>query len=241
MKKVLLSIVAMMAISAPVANAIEFLDQGLPDKLFVFGVRGGVNVSNLSDNKYSVETEMRWSNHNWKAGFTAGAVCDINIRNFLTLQPGFFFQTRSNEYDHMSAAIDGTSVEYQKGSRCSYYFQIPILASYRVMLTEEIQGQIDFGPYFMYGLGGEDDFDYFGMDFDVPENERIKQFSGDVDYFGDKGAIKGYDWGFKFGTGVVFLEKYYLGIHYEAGCRDVWKDRYKGFNKAWNFTVGYNF
>lgn len=43
------------------------------------------------------------------------------------------------------------------------------------------------------------------------------------------------------GTGIQVLDHYYLGVHYEAGCTKVWKHSLAGRNKAWTFTIGYDF
>ena len=250
MRKTLLSIVAMLAFATPFVSAQdqEFFDAGLPEKLFTIGIRTGVNTSNLSDNRSSAITDLRSARNQWKAGFSIGAVVDINVRNFLVLQPGFFLQTRSHDYNY---TMVGQNADYWgniEGNRSCSYFQIPILASLRKDFTEDLQVQVDFGPYFMYGIGGEDEQKYFEVDFGTPQADKeINSGYREYDYFGSDGAVKGYDWGFKFGAGVVVMKHYYIGVHYEAGCRNVLKTpegskhEYSGRNKAWNFTVGYNF
>lgn len=249
MKKTILSIVAMLAFatSSLSAQVQDFFDAGLPEKLFTFGVRAGVNTSNLSDNRSSAISDLKLARNQWKAGFTIGAVADINIRNFLVLQPGFFIQTRNHDYSY---TMVGEGRDYWgniEGNRSSSYIQIPILASLRKDFTEELQVQVDFGPYFMYGIGGEDEQKCFEANFGGAEGEKFNSYYHEDDYFGDDGTVKGYDWGFKMGAGVVIMKHYYVGIHYEAGCRNVLKTpdgskhEYSGRNKAWNFTVGYNF
>ena len=249
MRKTILSIVAMMAVASPFVKAQEqnFFDAGLPEKLFTFGIRTGVNTSNLSDNRSSAISDLRSARNQWKAGFTIGAVVDINVRNFFVLQPGLFIQTRNHDYNY---TMIGENVDYWKnieGNRSCSYFQIPILASLRKDFTDELQVQVDFGPYFMYGIGGEDEQKCFEANFDGPESNKINSGYYEEDYFGRDGAVKGYDWGFKIGAGVVIMKHYYVGVHYEAGCRNVLKTpdgskhEYSGRNKAWNFTVGYNF
>lgn len=249
MRKTLLSIVAMLALATPFANAQEqeFFDAGLPETLFTFGIRTGVNTSNLSDNRSSSMSDLRSARNQWKAGFSIGAVADINIRNFLVLQPGLFIQTRNHSYNYTMVSENANYWGNIEGNRSSSYIQIPILASLRKDFTEELQVQVDFGPYFMWGIGGEDEQKCYEVDFDAPEPEKINSYYHETDYFGDKGAVKGYDWGFKMGASVVIMKHYYVGVHYEAGCRNILKTpegskhEYSGRNKAWNFTIGYNF
>lgn len=246
MRKIILSIIAYLSLLPVSAQEFDFFDAGLPDRLFVLGVRAGVNTSNLSDNFSSSVSDMQWTHNQWKAGVSAGIVCDINIRNFLTLQPGFFLQRRNHDYLYMLTNESAEYLSYYEGNRSSTYFQVPILASLRMDLTSKVQWQVDFGPYFLYGIGGDDEGRYFEVRFNDADN-RISETAYENDFFGSKGQVKGYDWGFKMGTGIVIMEKYYVGVHYEAGCRNVLKQsennlwKYSGHNKAWQFSIGYNF
>ena len=76
---------------------------------------------------------------------------------------------------------------------------------------------------------------------------NVAEYSAETDYFGDEGSYRAYDWGFKMGFGLLIKEKYYVGAHYDAGCRNAHRynpyadKEVSGRNKAWNFTVGYNF
>ncbi len=247
MKKIFLSLIAFVMASTSIAQTSDFFDHGLPDRLFVLGVRMGVNTSNLSDNYSTERANMIFARNQWKAGFTVGAVMDINVRNFLTLQPGVFLQTRNHDYSHIFVGDDAKYFKSYQGNRSSSYIQIPILASLRKQFTPELQVQVDFGPYFMYGIGGSDEYRCYSSNFLETGEERIESYRGEEDFFGSDGAVKGYDWGFKFGAGAVIMDHYYIGVHYEAGCRNILKkdkltrQEYSGHNKVWNFTIGYNF
>ncbi len=245
MKKILCSAIVMVAMAIPSSRAIT-LDTGNPDKPFAFGVRVGANCSNLSNNYISSMSDVSMFDGNWGAGFMAGAVIDVNIKKYLVLQPGFFFETRSCSYYKVS--IDGSvpSMENRDGRYTSTYFKIPLIMSFRLALAPSIETQFDFGPYFQFGLGGSEKVDVCSLSADVPGGEmEVGRYKGD--YFGHKGFVRDYDWGFKMGVGMLLMQHYYVGVHYEAGCRNVLypvedsRRDVNGRNKAWDFTVGYVF
>ena len=48
--------------------------------------------------------------------------------------------------------------------------------------------------------------------------------------------------GLKMGTGLNIFKHYYVGVHYVAGLRDVYKVKgFGGRNKTWSFVLGYDF
>ncbi|WP_281509401.1 outer membrane beta-barrel protein, partial [Muribaculum intestinale] len=79
-------------------NAQTIFDTGVPENLFRFGVRLGFNTSNLTNNYDKVMSGVEWKDNQWRGGFNAGFVVDINFRNFFAIQPGAFIYTRKNDY-----------------------------------------------------------------------------------------------------------------------------------------------
>ncbi len=265
MKKILCSLAVMIAAAVPAMQAIT-LDTGNPEKPFAFGVRVGANCSNLSGNYSVAFPEVTSYNSRWGAGLELGAVFELNIKKYLVLQPGFFFQTRSNDYQMVSIGVDEkkTSIENRDGGYTSTYFKIPIIMSFRLALSSDLEWQVDFGPYFQFGLGGSEKYDVYSISAtenlalvpvspenssNVVTNYSVKFDNGRYkrDYFANSGFVRDYDWGFKMGTGLVVMKHYYIGVHYEAGCRNVLmpvedsRKELDGRNKAWTFTAGYVF
>ena len=235
-----------MSLAAMQAGAQLTIDTSNTDRPFNIGVRVGANTSNLSNNMLNVVPGIHSSSVDWKAGFVGGVVVDIKMRNFFALQPGFFFETRSDSFQRVKVTDgDVTHMEIVDGDRSSSYFKIPILASFRFMIGSNVEWQIEAGPYFSFGLGGSEKYSL--LTAGEPDNGSLYKRP----LFGDKGFVKPYDWGFKMGTGLVLMEHWYVGIHYEAGCRNVLKPNahasntsfpdLSGHNKAWDFTIGYNF
>ncbi len=226
-------------------SSAQLLDAAIPESPLGLGVRVGVNTSNISNNYADAIDGYDWTNTSWKTGFTAGVVADLKLRNYIAIQPGFFFQSRNMDYRNMVTEREEegvSSMTSHDGHVRSYNFNIPIMVSLRLGLSSILQARAEFGPYFAFGLGGNNKCTStsVGIDGEFGTTETTK-----VDIYGDKGYMRGFDWGFKMGVGFVFAKSYYLGIHYMAGCRNVYKQPesvrhdLKGHNKAWDVTFGY--
>lgn len=244
MKKLKTLILSVIAASAVTSSA-QLLDAAIPESPFGLGVRVGVNTSNISNNYAEAIDGFDWTSTSWKTGFTAGVVADLKLRNYIAIQPGFFFQSRNMDYRNMiteTLAGGVSSMESQDGHVRSYNFNVPILVSLRLGLSSILQARAEFGPYFAFGLGGNNKCTstVVGVNGELGKPETVK-----TDIYGSDGYMRGFDWGFKMGVGFVFARRYYLGLHYEAGMRNVYKQPadvrhdLKGHNKAWDITFGY--
>lgn len=233
----LLSLVAGIGINA----SAQMLDASIPANPLGLGVRIGVNTSNISNNYDKALADCDHSTTSWKSGFTAGVVADLKLRNYIAIQPGFFFQSRNMDYraNFQQTADNGmvTGMSSRDGHVRSYNFNIPVMVSLRLGLSPILQARAEFGPYFAFGLGGNNKYTESVI------NEKPNEYK--VDVYGDDGYMRSFDWGFKMGVGFVFAKSYYLGVHYMAGCRNVYKQPetvrhdIKGHNKSWDVTFGY--
>ena len=246
MKKTIAIIMAAIALCvAPMQAQMTIIDKGRPSKLIQTGVRLGFNSANLATNYDKVFPSITWNHTQWRQGLSMGAIIDLNIRNFFAIQSGIYYKSVGNVYHYLInrneelVAIDGK----WRGN----YFEVPVLASFRLGVPELAQLQFDLGPYFATGFGGKVKYDIYENTEDVPSQPQINRHKVKADYFGDHGMVHRFDWGVKFGGGLLVLQHYYIGAHYSYSCRNVLKDidggakRPKGHNKLWTFTFGYNF
>ena len=215
---------ALMVLCGAHASGTDFFSTAPADRLFSLGVRTGVNMSNTSVGGDA----FTWNHNSWGTGFDGGIVADINFRDWLAIQPGFFYQSRSNSYTHITGY--GVGQQIMLGHALYYSFNIPVLMSVRFNVADNLRWYVEVGPYIAFGLGHNDKgrviADGEESPFDYGYFDRHKKFQ----------------WGFKMGTGLRFLDHYFVGIHYLAGVGNVWKlDGYNGHSKAWTFTVGYDF
>lgn len=226
---------AALAISlAGTASAAEFFDTSAAPSLIDLGVRLGVNTTtrNLNKDVFNV-----WNLNSWGTGVNVGAVVNINFRNFLSIQPGLFYQSRSGKYSYVN--INGYDehgvAQYmvQYGKDRSYNFTIPIMACFHFNLSDDIRWDVEAGPYFQLRLKNSVNGKFEYPLYDNPD--------ANPELYVPIEARKN-DFGMKFGTGLRILDHYLVAVHYEAGWLSPWKDsRLGGRSKGWIFSLGYDF
>lgn len=223
MKKLILPLVAAAFMSSTISAA-DFISTQPVSSPLSFGARLGVNTSNATIDHRYVDEDME----SWGTGFTAGFTVDIRFREWFAIQPGFFYESRSNKYTYIWKYDINNPPAVAVGHALNYNFNIPVLFSARFNLSNQLRWSVDFGPYFAFGIG---------------KHDKIEYQVGDAYYKYNDGYYKNrkrFSSGIKFGTGLQFREHYYFGVHYLAGMTDVYKD-YGGLAKAWSFTLGYDF
>lgn len=222
----------LVAATAITSSANDFFSTEDPDHLVTFGARIGVNTSNRT---IATTPVTLWNINSWGVGFDAGAVADINFKDFISVQPGFFFESRSGSFAYQNSAYTVLGDHYvltQLGKGREYLFTIPVVASVHFNVLDELRWNVDFGPYFQFKLRST-----FDHKFSVPE----ATYANGIEYSSDVRTSK-CDVGLKFGTSLDIYDHYYVGVHYLAGLLHAWNPgKLGGHNKEWLFTIGYNF
>lgn len=239
----------LMACIAFGANAEDFFSTKECDNLFETGVRVGINTSNRTIGKNALPGYNR---EGWGTGFELGVVTDINIRNYLSIQPGIFFESRSNSYTMVSShEILDLPGEYttltQAGNLNTCYLTIPIMGCVHFNVTDDLRWNVEMGPYIAIRIGNKlkNEVCLFSPD---PSNGDPVLNGYYSDYvFAQK--AKGCDFGIKMGTGLTLKNKYSFSVHYMGSCTHAWNDlkfenlryTYGAHSKEWTFTLGYTF
>ena len=227
---ILAAVAALMMIPAMGA---DFFDVSKPDRLFDFGLRLGVNTTNRTVDKQVFD---EWNNNAWGIGVDAGAVVNLNIRDYLAIQPGFFFESRSGKYAYVCNYKDAAGADKmfsQFGSQCSYNFTIPVMAVVRFNVTSGVRWNVEAGPYVQIIMKNS-----ISGDVAYPTATQVE---GSSTQFGHAKATN-FDFGMKFGSSLTILNHYTVGFDYLAGWLDAWKgDTLGGRNKGWVFYIGYDF
>lgn len=104
-----------------------------------------------------------------------------------------------------------------------YYIQVPMLAAYRINLTDKWNLTLKAGPYLACALSG-----------------KLKSDTENFNLFGDDGAGRRLDVGFDFGLDCEY-QRYVFGVEYELGCLNMTTNDYKLKNAAFYVTIGYKF
>ena len=232
MKKIILTIFSVIAfVMSSKCKAVEFLDTSRDPNLFTFGARLGFNTSNRT---FPSGSYNLWNHNSWGLGFNAGVLANLNFREYFTIQPGIFYESRSGDYTYLTEYLDYYNREqehYEMGHLRGYYVTIPVMALFKFNLSENIKWNVEFGPYVQYCFS-ETGQNNIVVLYRLPQSNQYGQY---------KATHRRYDAGLKLGTGLQFSRHFYAGVHYLAGLIDVWVNPQGGKNKSWQFSIGYDF
>lgn len=226
------------------ASAADFADTSAPDNIVEVGLRFGITSSTVgADIPKSVAGDCDFA---WKRGFSAGAVVDLNIRDFFSVRPGFFFENRSYDYTTVSHNPDMRALAVNFGRTHRNSFSVPVLASFHFNISNAVRWNVEAGPYFSFGLGsGKDKVKSVAVSAPEAAAGNYAYIDGKRDYYGDgEWQHRKFDCGFQIGTGVEIKRHYVVNLSYQRGLRNVSASHDNGWsmkNKGWTFAIGYKF
>ena len=140
-----------------------------------------------------------------------------------SLMPSLEFAIKGAKYTSEDWSSGGYAGDYDAEVNI-YYLQIPVLAAYRFNLNDSWNLTLKAGPYFAYGVKGDDD----GEDI----------FADDGDKYDEQGANR-LDIGLDFGVDFEY-HRYVFGLEYEYGLTKLF-DYADLKTSATYITVGYKF
>lgn len=231
MKKIFIVAITIIASFFQVAKAQKFFDTSEASTFFSLSGRLGLNTSNKTfpSGHYNL-----WNHNSWGTGFNAGVLANLNFREYLTIQPGIFYESRSGNYAYLTDYLNNLGRDdtfYEMGHLRGYYFTIPIMGVVKFNLAQNIKWMVEFGPYFQFSLKQT------GIS-DIKVLYRLPQNMAYSSYVAEYNKV---DFGLKMGSGLQFYKHYYIGFHYLAGLCNAWKHPSGGKNKSWEFSLGYDF
>jgi hypothetical protein len=109
------------------------------------------------------------------------------------------------------------------------YFDVPVLLSYRLALSDNMQLHLNAGPFVGFGAFGTTSANYDGDAYSE-------------DTFGEE-TFSRLDAGISLGAGVS-VGKIYFGLKYDLGMINILKEAEEGFyvhSRVFGITVGLNF
>lgn len=198
------------------ASAQKYWDGSRPNHRFTFGVRAGVNFAkqnNMDDG----------GDNNFRTGFHVGATADINIVRSFSVNTGVLYIQKGykRDYSDYRGSI--------KTRNSATYIEIPVLASYRIELSDAAVFQLNLGPYFAYGTNGS-----------LKVTNTIGDESYEISSFDKYDGLKKFDTGISVGVAVVY-SNIYMGASYERSFVNVSNTNQKFQNGNILVTLGYNF
>lgn len=193
------------------------------------GARLGMNVSRLD-------------NYKSKVGFHLGVVADYELKESFFLESGLLITTKGAKKD--SKNEDG---EREKEKYNLTYLQLPILATYKNDLGNDLKLYGKVGPYLAVGLSAKKMRDFTNPNHPADNDSEIIKGFGKTPDNADKDSdlrtgLKAFDAGLLFGAGVS-KGPYYLGLNYEVGLANIWAydDGEVIKTGSLNISLGYNF
>ncbi len=226
MKKLLLTAVCALGIITASAqrassSSSSFFSTEKADQGVTFGIRAGLNFATLTgDTDDALDS---------RTAYHVGVIADIPLMQSLYIQTGLYFQSKGMKYEESYGG------DTYKETLSPMYLQIPVLASYRYNFSDAFQLQVNFGPYFAYGVGGKYKIEY---------SDGSDSYENEIDAFGDDGVLKRFDCGLQVGAGMTFARHYYLGFTYEFGLTDIANSDVSEVsmkNSNWMLSIGYTF
>ena len=140
-----------------------------------------------------------------------------------SLMPSLELAWKGAKYDiEISYSGPGGSYSYDGYSLNLFYLQIPVVAAYRLNLSDKWNLTLKAGPYVACAVSG-----------------KIHEEGEKFNIFGSDGAGKRLDLGLDFGVDCEY-QRYVFGVEYELGFLDM-VDEGSIKNGAFYVTVGYKF
>lgn len=145
-----------------------------------------------------------------------------------SLMPSLEFAMKGAKYE------DDSKGDYSYSENVSFcYIQVPILAAYRLNLSDSWNMVVKAGPYLAYAVSGNADTSYSGGGYSESES---------VDIFDDGMGGKRFDLGLDLAVDFE-CRRYVFGLEFEKGFTSIIDQEYgdKVVNAAAYVTVGYKF
>lgn len=178
------------------------------NKTSTFGVRGGINVSNIGGDINNTEAKL---------GFNIGATLDYGLTSDIYLLTGLDLTSKGFKIKD----------DNSKSKANLIYIQLPVHVGYKLTVSNDTEITFHMGPYMAYGIGGKYKKDLEGLKtegstFDVFRFNRFDFGFGigvQAD-FKNVGVGLGYDWGLSNiskikGEGKIRNKNIYITLGYK--------------------------
>lgn len=172
--------------------------------------RVGVNFSNMT----KVDEAKALT------GFTLGLGMDYGFSESWSLKSGLMFTSKGWKFKE-----EGEKITYRP-----IYLEIPILAAYKVNISENTKFVINAGPYLAFGLGGKAKYG----------DADMKLFKGED---GEDAYMKRFDLGIQYGVGFELSDRYLINLTGQNGfiCPFDVDEGDKPKNMSFAISLGYRF
>ncbi len=181
-----------------------------------FGVKGGMNVSSLSDDATLSDQES-------KIGFNAGVFMNAPIAENFSIQPELIYNNLGSKVYLSEVDVNGTTYRNEYARHLDY-ITVPVMFQYNATPNFYLEA----GPQFGFLVNAKDKFK--NSTNGSTDNATIVAL--------DKDNFHTFDFGIGLGAGYYFTPNLGLTARYTAGLSDIMKDNPGDSVKNNVFQVG---
>ena len=208
MKKVLFSAILALSTLSLCAQPV-FFSAKRADKFLNVGIHAGLDISNVYLDEYLYKDFVQTDPG---VGLMTGVMLDFNIIKSISVRTGLDFIQRQqsctlDQWWYLNnVRVGAWDTRYEIKQR-SYWMDVPVMATYHLILSPKFQVQAGIGGFFSIGLEGQisETRKYNGLnDYNYPV--KFKETAA-ADYF-HEGSFKRFDCGLMYSLGVQFKSLY---------------------------------
>ena len=202
-------------------------------------LKGGVNLANIS-----ITENGRIDDAKMLTSFQVGIVGDINLTDFLALQPGLLVTGKGSK----TQSGDPADANYFKATSNPIYIEVPLNLVFKAPLGGDTKFFAGAGPYLAVGIAGKNKTEgkIFGAGFSSEENivwSDDDPTTLDYDEGAGFGIMKRFDYGLN-GTAGIETKNIVLSANYGFGLAKLQSGSNSSeddFNKhrVLSFTIGF--
>lgn len=183
-------------------------------------------------------------------GVGIGAKVQFEFRDFFALGTQLDFMARNNKYSMVIIDTEGKGSQNSVFvSNRSYSASVPVYASVRFNIADNVRWNIDAGGYFSLGLGGYQKADTYTTSINDLGQMVSTYKHYDLDYYNEQHplihAIDDVDFGLMFRTGLLFYDHYNVGLEARISTKNATADEGiihpKMYNHLFAMKIGYQF
>ena len=202
-------------------------------------LKGGVNLANVS-----ITENGRIDDAKMLTSFQVGIVGDINLTDFLALQPGLLVTGKGSK----TQSGDPSDANYFKATSNPIYIEVPLNLVFKAPIGGDTKFFAGAGPYLAVGIAGKNKTEgkIFGAGFSSEENilwSDDDPTTLDYDEGAGFGIMKRFDYGLN-GTAGIETKNIVLSANYGFGLAKLKSGSNSSeddFNKhrVLSFTIGF--
>ena len=184
-----------------------------------------------------------------RTGFSVGAGVEYNFSRHWAIQSGLMITSKGAiaEYEGYSPLSSSTDPISYKAKISPIYLDIPILAAFKIDISNHVKFAINIGPYLAVGMGGKYELTNTGGHKDESHNP-FKSYSSTAEMKDKDALLKRFDIGVQGGIGFEIWKHYLINASFQHGFMDPIKggtlyagDTEKHYPIGGILTVGYRF